>query len=228
MPILISNGMSDEYEMDKAIEKIKNLYGVLHCNSSYPANKYELDLAYIPRLKESMDAFYNYMYAVIYQLSSHLEDYNYSFEFDEHFTNAIKKSLANIGVALNRISVNIEKYAHDNDIEHEMDEIFNGNTDIYDWADSFSELEKRVLLLLYYTGEKIQWSTLSIDATERRKDVICIAYDFAQGLKWLALDAAKSDTKDDLFMKHITNGGRMSKKYVELTLSELGIPYQES
>ena len=182
----------------------------------------------IPRLKERMDAFYNYMYAVIYQLSSHLEDYNYSFEFDEHFTNAIKKSLANIGVALNRISVNIEKYAHDNDIEHEMDEIFNGNTDIYDWADSFSELEKSVLLLLYYTGEKIQWSTLSIDATERRKDVICIAYDFAQGLKWLALDAAKSDTKDDLFMKHITNGGRMSKKYIELTLSELGISFQEA
>lgn len=144
-------------------------------------------------------------------------------DFDEQLTNAIKKSLANIGVALNRISVNIEKYAQDNDIEHEMDEIFNGNTDIYDWADSFSEQEKSILLILYYTG-----SNLFIDATERRKDVIHIAYDIAQGLKWLALDAAKSDTKDDLFMKHITNGGRMSKKYIELTLFELGIPYQES
>ena len=152
-------------------------------------------------------------------------------DFDEQLTNAIKKSLANIGVALNRISVNIEKYAQDNDIEnilHEADEIIRGNTDIYDWADSFSELEKSVLLLLYYTGEKIQWSTLSIDATERRKDVIRIAYDIVQGLKWLALDAAKSDTKDDLFMKHITNGGRMSKKYIESTLSELGIPFQEA
>ena len=65
------------------------------------------------------------------------------FVFDEQLTNAIKKSLPSIGVALNRISVNIEKYAHDNDIEHEMDEIFNGNTDIYDWADSFSEQEKK-------------------------------------------------------------------------------------
>ncbi len=144
-------------------------------------------------------------------------------DFDEQLTNAIKKSLANIGVALNRISVNIEKYAQDNDIEHEMDEIFNGNTDIYDWADSFSEQEKSILLILYYTG-----STLFIDATERRKDVIHIAYDIVQGLKWLALDAARSNTKDDLFMKHITNGGRMSKKYIELTLSELGISFQEA
>lgn len=146
--------------------------------------------------------------------------------FDEQVTNTIKKTLAQIGVALNRIRANIEKYAHDNDIEQalrEMDELIRGNTDKYEWTDSFSEQEKSVLLILYYTG-----STLFIDATERRKDVIHIAYDIVQGLRWLALDAAKSDTKDDLFMKHITNGGRMSKKYIELTLSELGIPYQES
>ncbi len=152
-------------------------------------------------------------------------------DFDEQLTNAIKKSLANIGVALNRISVNIEKYAQDNDIEHalhEAYELIRGNTDIYKWTDSFSEQEKSVLLLLFYTGRQIPWETLSIDAIERRKDVIHIAYDIVQGLKWLALDAAKSDTKDDLFMKHITNGGRMSKKYIELTLFELGIPYQES
>ena len=147
-------------------------------------------------------------------------------DFDEQLTNAIKKSLANIGVALNRISVNIEKYAQDNDIEHalhEAYELIRGNTDKYEWTDSFSEQEKSILLILYYTG-----SNLFIDATERRKDVIRIAYDIVQGLKWLALDAAKSDTKDDLFMKHITNGGRMSKKYIELTLFELGIPFQEA
>lgn len=148
--------------------------------------------------------------------------------FDEQVTNAIKKSLANIGVALNRISVNIEKYAQDNDIEHEMDEIFNDNTDIYDWADSFSEQEKSVLLLLFYTGRQIPWETLSIDAIERRKNVIHIAYDIVQGLKWLALDATKSDTKDGLFLKHITTGSRMSKKYIESTLLELGIPFQEA
>lgn len=148
------------------------------------------------------------------------------FDFDEQLTNAIKKSLAKIGVALNRISANFEKYAQDKDIEHafhEAYELIRGNTDKYEWTDSFSEQEKSILLILYYTG-----SNLFIDATERRKDVIRIAYDIVQGLKWLALDAAKSDTKDDLFMKHITNGGRMSKKYIELTLSELGIPYQES
>lgn len=144
-------------------------------------------------------------------------------DFDEQLTNAIKKSLANIGVALNRIRVNIEKYAQDNDIEHEMDEIFNGNTDIYDWADFFSEQEKSILLILYYTG-----SNLFIDATERREDVVRIAFDIAQGLKWLALDAAESDTKDGCFQKHITCGGRMSRTYIESTLSELGIPFQEA
>ena len=151
--------------------------------------------------------------------------------FDKQLTNAIKNSLASIGVALNRISVNIEKYAQDNDIEHilhEADEIIRGNTDIYDWADSFSEQEKSVLLLLYYTGRQIPWSTLSIDAIERRKDVVKIAYDIAQGLKWLALDAAESDTKDGCFHKHITCGSKMSKKYIESTLSELGIPFQKA
>lgn len=149
-------------------------------------------------------------------------------DFDEQLTNAIKKSLANIGVALNRISVNIEKYAQDNDIEHEMDEIFNGNTDIYDWADSFSEQEKSVLLLLYYTGRQIPWERLSIEANERRRDVVKIAYDLTLAHNWLKLDDAKSDTKDGLFLKHITTGSRMSKKYIESTLLELGIPFQEA
>lgn len=153
------------------------------------------------------------------------------FVFDEQLTNAIKKSLPPIGVALNRISLNIEKYAQNNDIEnilHEVDEIIRGNTDIYDWADSFSEQEKSVLLLLYYTGRQIPYSTLSIDAIERREDVVHIAFDIAQGLKWLALDAAESDTKDGCFQKHITCGGRMSRTYIESTLSELGIPFQEA
>ena len=85
-----------------------------------------------------------------------------------------------------------------------------------------------MLLLLFYTGRQIPWERLSIDAIERRKDVIHIAYDIVQGLKWLALDATKSDTKDGCFQKHITCGGRMSRTYIESTLSELGIPFQEA
>lgn len=148
------------------------------------------------------------------------------FEFDKQLTNTIKKSLPQIGVALKRISVNIEEYAQNNDIEHalqEMDEIFSGNTDIYDWADSFSELEKSILLLLYYIGRQIPWDLLSTDAIERRKDVVKIAYDLTLAYNWLKIDSAKSDTKDGLFRKHIACGGRMSKKYIVSTLSELGI-----
>lgn len=151
--------------------------------------------------------------------------------FDKQLTNAIKNSLASIGVALNRISVNIEKYAQDNDIEHilhEADEIIRGNTDIYDWADTFSEQEKSVLLLLYYIGRQIPWGTLSIDAIERRNDVVNNAYELTIAYDWLMLDSAKSDTKNGLFLKHITCGGRMSRTYIESTLSELGIPFQEA
>lgn len=153
------------------------------------------------------------------------------FVFDGQLTNAIKNSSVKIGIALNRIRANIEKYAQDYDIEQalrEMDELLQGNTDKCEWTDSFSEQEKSLLLLLFYTGRQIPWETLSIDAIERRKDVIHIAYDIVQGLKWLALDAAKSDTKDSLFMKHITNGTRMSRKYIESTLLELGIPLLEA
>ena len=151
--------------------------------------------------------------------------------FDVDFFKAIYDSLPQIGVALNRISANIEKYAQDNDIEHilhEADEIIRGNTDIYDWADSFSEQEKSMLLLLYYIGRQIPWSTLSIDAIERRKDVVKIAYDLTVAHNWLKLDSAKSDTKDGCFRKHITCGGRMPRNYIESTLSELGIPFQEA
>lgn len=183
----------------------------------------------IPRLKERMDAFYSYMSTIIAKLSQHLEDDEYSFEFDESFTSAIITSLPRIEDALNRISVNIEKYTQNIDMEHilhEMDELFKGNTDIFDWADSFSEQEKNVLLLLYYTGMRIRYSTLALDTIERRKDVIKIAYGCATD--WLKLDAPKSGTKDSCFQKHITCGSSMSKTYIELTLSELGILFQEA
>lgn len=58
MPLLISDGMSDIFELRTAIVSIKNLYGVLHCNSSYPANPKELDISYIGELKKSFDSEY--------------------------------------------------------------------------------------------------------------------------------------------------------------------------
>lgn len=42
---LISGGMSTAYMIDKAIDILgENLYGVLHCNSTYPSAENELDL----------------------------------------------------------------------------------------------------------------------------------------------------------------------------------------
>lgn len=52
VPVLMSNGMSTEYEIAEAIDNIHNLYGILHCNSSYPSFEDELDLNVIPNYKQ--------------------------------------------------------------------------------------------------------------------------------------------------------------------------------
>jgi N-acetylneuraminate synthase len=51
-PIIISTGMSTENQIRKAIKILsqKNL-SILHCNSSYPAQNYQLNLNYIKKLK---------------------------------------------------------------------------------------------------------------------------------------------------------------------------------
>jgi N-acetylneuraminate synthase len=54
-PIIISTGMSTLEEIDVAVnilEKHAKTYALLHCNSSYPAKEYELNLRVIPMLKE--------------------------------------------------------------------------------------------------------------------------------------------------------------------------------
>ena len=51
VPVLISNGMSTFEEMNNAIKYISNIWGVMHCNSSYPCLDNELDLNFIKTLK---------------------------------------------------------------------------------------------------------------------------------------------------------------------------------
>ena len=46
--VVMSNGMSTQGEVDNAVSLIDNLKAILHCNSSYPSNENELDLAVIP------------------------------------------------------------------------------------------------------------------------------------------------------------------------------------
>lgn len=52
IPVIISNGMSTQYELDNAISNINNLIGILHCNSSYPSQYNELDLNVITEYKK--------------------------------------------------------------------------------------------------------------------------------------------------------------------------------
>lgn len=58
-PMIISTGMSTEEEVVKTLavmEKVGVPYGVLHCNSTYPAPVDQLNLRYIERLRELTDA----------------------------------------------------------------------------------------------------------------------------------------------------------------------------
>jgi len=51
--IIISTGMSTEEEIDQAVEWLKDTdLAILHCNSTYPAPLEDLNLSYIPILKE--------------------------------------------------------------------------------------------------------------------------------------------------------------------------------
>lgn len=45
IPVIMSNGMSSQEEVDIAVNVLSNsLEGIMHCNSSYPASIDELDL----------------------------------------------------------------------------------------------------------------------------------------------------------------------------------------
>ena len=53
-PMIISTGMSTEYEIQAVIEKLNRWgvdYALLHCNSTYPASIVDLNLKYINKLK---------------------------------------------------------------------------------------------------------------------------------------------------------------------------------
>ena len=51
--VIISTGMSTEEEIDQAVEWLKDTdLSILHCNSTYPAPLEDLNLSYIPVLKE--------------------------------------------------------------------------------------------------------------------------------------------------------------------------------
>lgn len=44
IPVVFSNGMSTQEEVDKAIQTLNNIYGIMHCNSSYPCSHNQIDL----------------------------------------------------------------------------------------------------------------------------------------------------------------------------------------
>ena len=182
---------------------------------------------FVPKLKERMDAFYDYMMDILYRLPFHMEDDTYNPEFDKQFTEAIYKSLSNIKVALERINKNIESSKRktmevfSKDTWRSLGKLYEGESDSYEWINSFSEQEKSVLLLLYYTGLQVPLNMLAVDPVERRKDVMMLAY--GNAVYDLELDSPQSQSKDGCFEIYIAYGGTLSKKRIELTLSELGI-----
>jgi len=57
-PLILSAGMSYEHEIVRAIDHLKGLgapFGLLHCNSAYPAPDRDIQLAFIPQLSKLHD-----------------------------------------------------------------------------------------------------------------------------------------------------------------------------
>lgn len=55
VPLILSTGMSYEHEIVRAIDQLKALgipFGMLHCNSAYPAPESDIQLPYIARLRQ--------------------------------------------------------------------------------------------------------------------------------------------------------------------------------
>ncbi len=58
LPLIISTGMASLYEVDKAVQLLKDLgarFSLLHCNSSYPAPFGNLNMRMIPKLRDRYD-----------------------------------------------------------------------------------------------------------------------------------------------------------------------------
>ena len=60
VPVIVSNGMSTQEEVDRAVTRLASLMGILHCNSSYPAKEDELDLNVITSYKHKYDTLVGY------------------------------------------------------------------------------------------------------------------------------------------------------------------------
>ena len=132
--------------------------------------------------------------------------------------------------ALKRLEHNIDKSQERSNEKvwlnmSDIDDVFHEQDEIHKWIGSFSEREKSVILLLYYTGDQIPQNKLAIDPIERKKDVMKLIFGNSQGDS--ELDSPRSYFKDDSFENHIAYGGTISKKYIELTLNELGIVYSD-
>jgi N-acetylneuraminate synthase len=55
VPLILSTGMSYEHEIERAIHQLNDLrvpFGLLHCNSAYPAPESDIQLPYISRLRQ--------------------------------------------------------------------------------------------------------------------------------------------------------------------------------
>lgn len=179
-----------------------------------------------PQLHESMNKYIDYVIHKVNELSNNLEDDEYNAEFESAFCIAINNSLGKIKEALHRIDSNIQHHVYSDISSNEagldnLDNLYNnGRDEIHKWIASFSEQEKSVLLLLYYTGSQIPQNNLAVDLKERREDVMKLVYGNAQNV---SIDAPNSYWKDEEFEIYIAYGEKISLENIKRTLRELNV-----
>lgn len=180
----------------------------------------------VRRLKERMDVFYNYMSEKIYELSKHLEDDIYDAEFDIQFCSILNGSKVKVRNAVEKIRKNIEDNQKKHNEKHwltlsDIDNTHTERNNIHIWISTFSEQEKSIILLLFYTGQQIPGNRLALDTNERHKDVIKLLWGNSSDI--FGLNSPKSHEKDEAFEAHIAYGGKNSLECIKRTLDNLGI-----
>lgn len=202
------NSMSYRYPIRKDLEK-------------YHKQWKHLD---ITQLNNSLNSFVDYMYEKVRIMSSNLMDAEYCDSFADSFTKLLVKSQKKIHEAIEHIQKNIDKEVPYDGIRiiKFSDIKLPTKEDIQEenrWISSYTEEQKSLLLLLYYTGRHLPQYRLAIEKAERKRDVQKLLYIHSDNES--ELSSPKSDSKDELFGVYIFHGNRLSLKYITDILNEL-------
>jgi sialic acid synthase SpsE len=172
LPIIMSNGMTDYFEMDEAIRVLRDNgaddIALLHCNSGYPARFEEANLATIPVLGDLFDC--------VMGLSDHTLFYDPD-KFDKPMAHVTPLEAVKLGASILELHLQLDR--------GESRALFDEDKGGYDWSFSREPEELKYCIDLirnYEKGQLLEYKTeeeknaakkaigrVSFDPTEKEK-----------------------------------------------------------